>query len=111
MEKKNFLANFVLLDSPGVPASATAHELFRGFSFVAPCLLDEQDVRADVKLCENNATSNFPTQINPSCITDEYEFKQEIGKGSYSTVYLAIHKATKTEFAIKVSYIFILKIS
>ena len=28
-------------DSPGIPPSATAHELFRGFSFVAPALLDE----------------------------------------------------------------------
>jgi p90 ribosomal S6 kinase len=28
-------------DSPGVPASASAYELFRGFSFVAPMLLDE----------------------------------------------------------------------
>lgn len=32
---------FFLADSPGIPASANAHELFRGFSFVAPCLLDE----------------------------------------------------------------------
>ena len=32
----------VLLDSPGVPPSATAHELFRGFSYIAPSLLDEK---------------------------------------------------------------------
>jgi hypothetical protein len=25
-----------------VPPSANAHELFRGFSFIAPCLLEEQ---------------------------------------------------------------------
>lgn len=31
-------------DSPGIPPSANAHELFRGFSFVAPCLLDQEDV-------------------------------------------------------------------
>lgn len=30
-----------LIDSPGVPASANAHELFRGFSFIASCLLDD----------------------------------------------------------------------
>ena len=30
---------FNFADSPGVPPSATAHELFRGFSYVAPCLL------------------------------------------------------------------------
>ncbi|OXA51154.1 Ribosomal protein S6 kinase alpha-3 [Folsomia candida] len=28
-------------DSPGVPPSANAHELFRGFSFIASCLLDD----------------------------------------------------------------------
>jgi len=33
----------VLTDSPGVPPSATAHELFRGFSYVAPSLLDDVD--------------------------------------------------------------------
>ena len=31
----------VFVDSPGVPPSATAHELFRGFSYVAPILLDD----------------------------------------------------------------------
>lgn len=30
-------------DSPGVPASATAHELFRGFSFVAPCIYNKDE--------------------------------------------------------------------
>ena len=29
----------IILDSPGIPPSATAHELFRGFSYVAPSLL------------------------------------------------------------------------
>jgi len=29
------------VDSPGVPPSANAHELFRGFSFIASCLLDD----------------------------------------------------------------------
>ena len=33
----------MLADSPGVPPSATAHELFRGFSYVAPSLLDDVD--------------------------------------------------------------------
>ncbi|CAB0034513.1 unnamed protein product [Trichogramma brassicae] len=86
-------------DSPGVPPSATAHELFRGFSFVAPCLLE--DSNGEHKPSENVATS-FPTHINSTCITDEYDFNQEIGKGSYSTVYLAVHKLTKVEYAIKV---------
>ncbi|KAJ8673508.1 hypothetical protein QAD02_004770 [Eretmocerus hayati] len=87
-------------DSPGVPPSATAHELFRGFSFVAPCLLDEREYTDHPR--NDNANAPFPTYVNPTCITDEYEFKQEIGKGSYSTVYLAVHKGTKIEYAIKV---------
>ena len=33
----------LLTDSPGIPPSATAHELFRGFSFVAPALLGEDN--------------------------------------------------------------------
>lgn len=32
-----------VIDSPGIPPSATAHELFRGFSFVAPALLGEDN--------------------------------------------------------------------
>lgn len=30
-------------DSPGGPVSASAREIFRGFSFIAPCLLDETE--------------------------------------------------------------------
>lgn len=88
-------------DSPGVPPSANAHELFRGFSFVAPCLL------ADVERAKSPETRNYDSisatfPVNSTSITDEYEFKQEIGKGSYSIVYLAIHIASKMEYAVKV---------
>lgn len=89
------------LDSPGVPPSANAHELFRGFSFVAPGLLDEHARASEYKNCES-ISSTFPTYVNLISIRDEYDFKQEIGNGSYSTVYLAIHKATKAEYAVKV---------
>nr|KAF7439480.1 hypothetical protein H0235_001871 [Vespula pensylvanica] len=88
-------------DSPGVPPSANAHELFRGFSFVAPCLLEDHTKTPEYKNCDS-ISSTFPAYVNPILVTDEYEFKQEIGKGTYSTVYLAVHKATKTEYAIKV---------
>ncbi|KAL6438116.1 hypothetical protein ACFW04_004387 [Cataglyphis niger] len=90
-------------DSPGVPPSATAHELFRGFSFVAPCLLTDAD---HAKLSENrnhdSISVTFPSYVNSVSITDEYEFKHEIGKGSYSVVYLAVHIASKMEYAVKV---------
>ncbi|KAM0735626.1 Ribosomal protein S6 kinase alpha-3 [Formica fusca] len=90
-------------DSPGVPPSATAHELFRGFSFVAPCLLTDVD---HAKLSESknydSISVTFPSYVNSVSITDEYEFKHEIGKGSYSVVYLAVHIASKMEYAVKV---------
>ena len=35
---------FKFSDSPGVPPSATAHELFRGFSYVAPGLLVDGNI-------------------------------------------------------------------
>lgn len=40
----NFLTKFsaLPLDSPGVPPSAGAHQLFRGFSFIASTLLEEE---------------------------------------------------------------------
>ena len=37
----NGIYNFVFQDSPAVPASAATHELFRGFSYVAPLLTEE----------------------------------------------------------------------
>lgn len=92
-------------DSPGVPPSANAHELFRGFSFVAPCLLaDAEHVMSLPEYNRNydNISAIFPTYVNPVSITDEYEFKQEIGRGSYSVVYLAIHTTSKMEYAVKV---------
>lgn len=33
--------SFVCLDSPGIPPSANAHQLFKGFSFVAQTPMDE----------------------------------------------------------------------
>ncbi|KAL6259297.1 hypothetical protein P5V15_009215 [Pogonomyrmex californicus] len=90
-------------DSPGVPPSANAHELFRGFSFVAPCLLADADHVASPEYRNYDSVSaTFPPYVNPVSITDEYEFKHEIGRGSYSVVYLAVHIASKMEYAVKV---------
>ncbi|XP_057326745.1 ribosomal protein S6 kinase 2 beta-like isoform X2 [Microplitis mediator] len=88
-------------DSPGLPPSANAHELFRGFSFVAPGLLEEIPKSPEIMSCEN-ISSAFPTYVNRAPIRDEYEIKEEIGNGSYSTVYRAVHKITKIEYAVKV---------
>lgn len=90
-------------DSPGVPPSANAHELFRGFSFVAPCLLADVDhVKSPDCKSYDSISATFPSYVNLVPITDEYEFKQEIGRGSYSVVYMAVHMASKMEYAVKV---------
>ncbi|KAF3836417.1 hypothetical protein F7725_028975 [Dissostichus mawsoni] len=63
-------------DSPGVPPSANAHQLFRGFSFQL-----------------HRSTSQF---------SDAYEIKEDIGVGSYSICKRAVHKGTSMEYAVKI---------
>jgi len=98
----------IFSDSPGVPPSANAHELFRGFSFIAPCLLTDTDhIKSPENRNYDSINVTFPSYIKSTSITDEYEFKQEIGKGSYSVVYLAVHIASRMEYAVKVTFLFI----
>ncbi|CAB1341022.1 unnamed protein product, partial [Coregonus sp. 'balchen'] len=63
-------------DSPGVPPSANAHQLFRGFSFVA-------------------ITTEEEAQPLQTAIED-------IGVGSYSVCKRCIHKTTGMEYAVKI---------
>lgn len=74
---------------------------------MAPCLLAEAE-HAKSPECKSydSISATFPSYVNPVSITDEYEFKQEIGKGSYSVVYLAVHVASKMEYAVKVRRFF-----
>uniref|UniRef100_A0A670IEW3 non-specific serine/threonine protein kinase n=1 Tax=Podarcis muralis TaxID=64176 RepID=A0A670IEW3_PODMU len=76
-------------DSPGIPPSANAHQLFRGFSFVAIATDDESQA--------------MQTSVGNSIqFTDGYEVKQDIGVGSYSVCKRCIHKATNMEYAVKI---------
>ncbi|KAG8189657.1 hypothetical protein JTE90_018505 [Oedothorax gibbosus] len=86
-------------DSPGCPASAQAHELFRGFSFIAPSL-DENSA----KNCENNQKSQKAERsFNvKKFITNEYEFKEDLGKGAYSSCKRCIYKENGKEYAVKI---------
>ncbi|XP_055340481.1 ribosomal protein S6 kinase alpha-2-like isoform X2 [Paramacrobiotus metropolitanus] len=86
-------------DSPGIPPSAAAHDLFRGFSFVAPCLLS--DVANGDKLRQIPALKGFAVGP-PSRFTDDYELKEQIGEGSFSTCRRCIHKTTGVEYAVKI---------
>ncbi|KIH52258.1 hypothetical protein ANCDUO_17642, partial [Ancylostoma duodenale] len=55
------------LDSPAVPPSAAAHELFRGFSFVSPAVVEEKKDEKKVR--------TIPTAKTHS-ITDDYILKE-----------------------------------
>nr|XP_036876744.1 ribosomal protein S6 kinase alpha-2 isoform X4 [Manis javanica] len=87
-------------DSPGVPPSANAHHLFRGFSFVASSLAQEspqQDMH-------RAAAHPIVQQLHGNSIhfTDGYEVKEDIGVGSYSVCKRCVHKATDAEYAVKI---------
>uniref|UniRef100_A0A4W5R637 Ribosomal protein S6 kinase n=1 Tax=Hucho hucho TaxID=62062 RepID=A0A4W5R637_9TELE len=81
-------------DSPGIPPSANTHQLFRGFSFVATNLDQEQSI-AEIRL---------PIQLHGTKIhfTDGYEMKEDVGLGAYSVCKRCIHKITSVEYAVKI---------
>lgn len=163
-------------DSPGVPPSAGAHQLFRGFSFIASTLLEEEGSEEPVKpqphpvvqvrpesqkslkstklgifsqtlvavqlfwweeresdrlmevctrhtsrtggfnstlltLAQYHLTSTLPSptlfilqQLHGKNLlfSDGYVLKEDIGMGSFSVCKRCIHKATNTEYAVKV---------
>ncbi|NXD19336.1 KS6A2 kinase, partial [Spelaeornis formosus] len=87
-------------DSPGVPPSANAHHLFRGFSFVASNLVQEPAQQDVYKITVHPIVQQL--HGNNIHFTDGYEIKEDIGIGSYSVCKRCIHKATETEFAVKI---------
>ncbi|NXM08472.1 KS6A2 kinase, partial [Tyrannus savana] len=87
-------------DSPGVPPSANAHHLFRGFSFVASSLVQEPAQQDVHKMTVHPIVQQL--HGNNIHFTDGYEIKEDIGIGSYSVCKRCVHKATETEFAVKI---------
>uniref|UniRef100_A0A672PNQ6 Ribosomal protein S6 kinase n=1 Tax=Sinocyclocheilus grahami TaxID=75366 RepID=A0A672PNQ6_SINGR len=86
-------------DSPGVPPSANANQLFRGFSFVA--ISSEEESQP----LQGNSVSSIVqvyTLINVSQFNDAYEVKEDIGVGSYSICRRCIQKSTGMEYAVKI---------
>ncbi|XP_061862309.1 ribosomal protein S6 kinase alpha-6 isoform X3 [Colius striatus] len=85
-------------DSPGVPPSANAHQLFKGFSFVATTTVEDHKISPLTNILPivqqlHGSTAQF---------TDVYELKEDIGVGSYSVCKRCIHIATNMEFAVKI---------
>ncbi|CAK1555154.1 unnamed protein product [Leptosia nina] len=96
-------------DSPGVPASANAHELFRGFSFVAPCLLNDDNNKTVTNENQNHAVQTKTSTeefwagfVNRNNFFDEYRLMGELGTGSFSVVRLCEHKTSRTQYAVKI---------
>uniref|UniRef100_A0A8C1QT45 non-specific serine/threonine protein kinase n=1 Tax=Cyprinus carpio TaxID=7962 RepID=A0A8C1QT45_CYPCA len=81
-------------DSPGVPPSANAHQLFRGFSFVAPGVEEESQPPIQSHL---NMSGILMLQF-----TDVYDVKEDIGVGSYSICKRCVHKNTGMDYAVKI---------
>ncbi|XP_014771715.1 ribosomal protein S6 kinase 2 beta isoform X2 [Octopus bimaculoides] len=88
-------------DSPGIPVSAQDHQLFRGFSFVAPCLLETESDLITKNLGPTDSLLKLPG-VKHTPFTDEYELKQDIGIGSYSVCKWCVHKATGQDYAVKI---------
>ncbi|XP_043082305.1 ribosomal protein S6 kinase alpha-3 isoform X2 [Puntigrus tetrazona] len=84
-------------DSPGVPPSANANQLFRGFSFVAISSEEESQ-----PLQSNSVSSIVQLHRNVSQFNDAYEVKEDIGVGSYSICRRCVQKSTGMEYAVKI---------
>uniref|UniRef100_A0A8C2FZV5 Ribosomal protein S6 kinase n=2 Tax=Cyprinus carpio TaxID=7962 RepID=A0A8C2FZV5_CYPCA len=87
-------------DSPGVPPSAGAHQLFRGFSFVATAMLEEEGKEEPSRPPPHPVVQQLHGKN--LLFSDGYILKEDIGMGSFSVCKRCIHKATNTEYAVKV---------
>lgn len=101
-------------DSPEIPPSATAHELFRGFSFVNTRLMAEEgnngnavsniagnrDIVSGRMVDSILAKNAYVAKLN--CISEDYDILEEIGTGSYSVCKRCVHKSSRTEYAVKI---------
>lgn len=93
-------------DSPGGPISASAHEIFRGFSFVAPVLLEQSlsnhsSLPQSPYLPSQQAPRSLPGVL-PGNFHQDYNLLQELGRGTFSVCRLCEHKSSKKHFAVKI---------
>lgn len=86
-------------DSPGLPASANAHQLFKGFSFVATSIAEEYKI---TPVTSSNVLPIVQINGNAAQFSEAYELKEDIGIGSYSVCKRCIHSASNMEFAVKI---------
>ncbi|KAM7389451.1 hypothetical protein PAMP_023432 [Pampus punctatissimus] len=84
-------------DSPGIPPSANAHQLFKGFSFVAPTPMDENKSSPLLSILPivqmHGGSAKF---------SDLYELQEDIGVGSYSICKRCVHRVSAMDYAVKI---------
>uniref|UniRef100_A0A8C6KMQ6 non-specific serine/threonine protein kinase n=1 Tax=Nothobranchius furzeri TaxID=105023 RepID=A0A8C6KMQ6_NOTFU len=84
-------------DSPGIPPSANAHQLFKGFSFVAPTPMDENKSSPMLSILPIVQVHGGSAKFS-----DLYELQEDIGVGSYSICKRCVHRVSAMEYAVKV---------
>ncbi|MEQ2215287.1 hypothetical protein XENOCAPTIV_030152 [Xenoophorus captivus] len=84
-------------DSPGIPPSANAHQLFKGFSFVAPAPMDENKSSPLLSILPIVQVHGGSTKFS-----DLYELQEDIGVGSYSICKRCVHRVSGADYAVKV---------
>uniref|UniRef100_A0A1I8F6F8 Non-specific serine/threonine protein kinase n=1 Tax=Macrostomum lignano TaxID=282301 RepID=A0A1I8F6F8_9PLAT len=102
-------------DSPCMPPSATANELFRGFSYVAPLLLTQQQQNQQSGPGEDDADSidandgdaaaaiALKIGVKTSPFLTDYELKRQLGCGSFSECAAAgVHRVSGESCAVKI---------
>uniref|UniRef100_A0ABK0LMU5 Ribosomal protein S6 kinase n=1 Tax=Rattus norvegicus TaxID=10116 RepID=A0ABK0LMU5_RAT len=80
-------------------ASANAHQLFKGFSFVATSIAEEYKI---TPVTSSNVLPIVQINGNAAQFSEAYELKEDIGIGSYSVCKRCIHSASNMEFAVKI---------
>uniref|UniRef100_A0AAR2IPH5 non-specific serine/threonine protein kinase n=1 Tax=Pygocentrus nattereri TaxID=42514 RepID=A0AAR2IPH5_PYGNA len=85
-------------DSPGVPPSANAHQLFRGFSFVAT----GAEMESQPPIQTSTSISSVLQHRSTLQFSDVYDVKEDIGVGSYSICKRCVHKTSGMEHAVKI---------
>uniref|UniRef100_A0A674BXK8 non-specific serine/threonine protein kinase n=1 Tax=Salmo trutta TaxID=8032 RepID=A0A674BXK8_SALTR len=83
-------------DSPGIPPSANAHQLFKGFSFVAPASLDDKKGSPLLSILPIVQMHGGSAQFS-----DLYELQEDIGVGSYSICKRCVHRESVMDYAVK----------
>jgi len=107
-------------ESPGVPASANAKELFRGFSFVAPTLARQCDEltapnRSGKTTDHNNnltpanrnealpgSSSSASSGVSANQLLKEYEFGETIATGAFSICRKVTRRSDGRVYACKI---------